>query len=409
MFLKGERNSRAIRRANENKAPTRYGVTRNKSRVSTGSDNSSNGTRESSATSNTGYRTSLEEITSQYINHDSSSRNMYSEPSLEATRTLSPMETVQDQFETAELSASTAEVPRRPLSPRSEMNTFRIENPVPSPPVRGPPGPMGRFFSQGGGLTDLEGQQVDELKRMFSLRSEALRLRSKLRTTRKELHVKQEAKDFADDAFMKFVREIRVRASRHTSLGSQLVTDPVLDQHYASMEAARNAYGPSEDEYNALEDVLDETEFELARAEGRLYNTRVHSDSVPEPTPPNTVQEVIQSPIWGLSSEVPRQYHPLQVTYLSRLGDLDLARERYHNMIQEQTNLVSIQESRLPLGIELHDNEKTFLEGFSEQKGALEAEIAEIEADVDRLREKCLAEGIDIAESSDESVDGDNI
>jgi hypothetical protein len=407
IFLKEDKDSKCKNRTNEKKPPARKGIKRNKSRESTGSDNSSNGTRHSSATSNTGYRTSMEEIAVQHMTRDLSLRDMYPESSFGTSRIPPDVQT--DQFETAELSASTAEVQRRPLSPRSEMNTFRIENPVPSPPARNPPGPLERFFSQGGGLPQLGSDRVDDMKRLLSLRSEALRLRSKVRTKRKELHLKQEAKDSADDAFMRYVREHRTRPSIIPVLDPRLVTDPILDQHYESMEAARGAYGPSEYEYNALEDVLDETEFELARTEGRLYHTRGHGALEEEHPSPNKLQRLSESPFLGLSSEIPREYHSLQVSYLSRLGDLDLARERYHSLNKEQEYLLSIQESRSRLGIELHDDEKTFLEGFSERKATLEGEIVEIEEDVKRWKEKCSTEGIDIGESTEGSEDGDSI
>jgi hypothetical protein len=128
-----------------------------------------------------------------------------------------------------------------------------------------------------------------------------------------------------------------------------------------------------------------------------MYNIPVSTSATGDchPPPPES--------LLGILSDAPREYHEFHINYLSKLGDLDLARERYQNMTQERDNLLLLQESRQTLGIELQNNEKEFLANFPSREAALLREIGEIEEDIEQWKEKCLAEGIEIDEESNGS------
>jgi hypothetical protein len=257
---------------------------------------------------------------------------------------------------------------------------------------------MDRFLDQDdefhGSREDPE--RLKEWSRLRSLRTNALRLRSQLRMKRAELHERQLAKSTADEAFIRYVREHRPVSSPSQN----------LDAYYTAMQTARDEYGPLEYDYNQFEDILDETEFEMAKIEGRLYNskisTAIETPSFDQPTQDSGIPAAPSS-FLGLSSDTQDEYHPLHVEYLSRLGDLDLAKERYHNMKHERQSLISERESRSRIGLELQGDLQVFLNELPAREAEVQGEIAEIELDVLRLRSECLAAEIDLKENNDGS------
>jgi hypothetical protein len=229
------------------------------------------------------------------------------------------------------------------------------------------------------------------------LRVTALRVRSQLRTKRIELREKQLAKNTADEAFIRYVREHR----------EVPLSERIFDAYYSAMQHARDDYGPLEDDYDELEDFLDQTEFEMARIEGRIHRDK--TDTTPQTPDLDSTQEEIgnaslSGPVsfLGLASES-EDYHPLHEEYLSRLGDLDLAREKFENMRRERESLLAEQESRSRLGLQLHENLKLFLEELPLREAEVKGEIAAMEVDIERLKTECLAAGIDIEESDEGS------
>lgn len=299
--------------------------------------------------------------------------------------------------------------PERPPSPRSQIRIFQAEKPrsLFSNQTR----PMERFLSHDDHLAGFENdpERVKvEGQRLRLLRTNALRLRAQLRIKRKELKEKDAAKSSADEAFIRHVRENR---SVQQLSNPQALPDGTADSYYVAMQIARDLYGPLEDEYTRIEDILDETEFEMAKIEIRLYGLEIVPPPGRESASISSLPQVAEllAPgsesglFLGLSTGHPEQYEPIHAEYLSRLGDLDLARERYQNMRQEHESLLVEQESRFRVGMELHPNLKTFLENLPAKEAALQGEITEIELDVEKLRYQCLQAGINLDELSDGS------
>ncbi|PMD67717.1 uncharacterized protein K444DRAFT_658678 [Hyaloscypha bicolor E] len=306
------------------------------------------------------------------------------------------------------LPPTTAE-PEPPPSPRSQIRSFQAEKPRTL--ISNQTGPMERFLSQDNHPAGFEkdpGRMKEEGQRLRLLRTNALRLRAQLKIKRKELKEKEATKSSADEAFIRHVRE-----SRSVQLFSNAQTSPdeTADSYYLAMQAARDVYGPLEDEYTRIEDILDETEFEMAKIEIRLYGQETvppprHESATLSPLP--QVADLLasvsaSSSFLGLSTGHLDQYKPIHAEYLSRLGDLDLARERLQNMTQEHESLLVEQESRSRVGMELHSNLRAFLENLPAREAALRGEITEIELDVERLKSQCLEAGINLDELSDGS------
>jgi hypothetical protein len=299
---------------------------------------------------------------------------------------------------------------QRPLSPSSQIRTFQAENPRNL--LSNYSGPMDRFLLQedhSAGLGEDNERTKEEGRRLRSLRTNALRLRAQLKIKRKELREKQAAKTSADEAFIRHVRENRslIRDSNGQTLAGE-----VPDAYYVAMQMARDEYGPLEDEYTLIEDILDETEFEMVKIEIRLYGPGLPPQEADESATISSLPHVghllttpgpASSSFLGLSTGYPDQYEPIHAEYLSRLGDLDLAKERYQNMTQEHESLLLEQESRARVGMELNANLKTFLAILPAREAALQGEMMEIEVDVERLRSQCLEAGIDLDEPSDGS------
>jgi len=302
----------------------------------------------------------------------------------------------------------TAEI-ERPASPRIRMRSFQAEATRTLFSTRS--GPMEKFLSQSDHLTGLEknpGRMRDEGQRLRLLRTNALRLRAQLKIKRKELKEKEAAKASADEIFIRHVRENRLISSLSNA---PTLPDETAEPYYVAMQTARDVYGPLEDEYTRIEDLLDETEFEIAKIEIQLYGL--------ETTPPPEHESASETSLpqgtdlfqpgselgsfLGLSAGHPDQYEPIHAEYLSRLGDLDLARERFQNMAQEHESLLAEQESRSRVGMELHPNLKAFLGELPAKEAALQEEITEIELDVERLRSQCLQAGINLDELSEGS------
>ncbi|KAH9204946.1 hypothetical protein DL95DRAFT_493963 [Leptodontidium sp. 2 PMI_412] len=389
-----------------------YEDSRYKHRQSAGSGQSSPGSHAYSTVSNTRSQPNLRINTmgsDPPLEFRQTLPSSFSHPDFTAGLGLLP-DPFNDKNELSHLSPSSFQNARSPspsiqlsppqAEPRHSLAAFPIQS-----------GPLDRYLAQDDDLNahgdDPEQTNVEWI-RLRSLRANALRLRSLLRIKRKHLRDKQSVKASSDAAFIGHVRELRF-VQAPSGLLSPTLND--LDSLYDTMQEARDAYGPLEYDYDRTEEMLDDTEFEMAMIEGRIYRDTVnilpgstvlvnqHSDTSP----------LAPSSFMGLSEEYQEEYDPLHAQYLSRLGDLDLAKERYHSSRQEHANLLATQESRAKVGLELHESLLITLTQLPKQETALEAEIAEIETDVERLRLECLVTGIELGEDEANSQSSDNM
>jgi hypothetical protein len=274
-------------------------------------------------------------------------------------------------------------------------------------------GPLDNFLDQWDDFVDFSHNPErieEEWRRLRSLRINVLRLRDQLRKKRDELRKSELNKSSSDDAFMKYIRQ-RHHTAVMELLPDKIFVDPTLESHFKTMQAVRDDYGSLEDDYKILEERLDDEEFELAKVEGRFYRNKIQSVAAASDsnlrgtefyTPPPTESFL------GFSTDSLQAAHPLYANYLSRLGDLDLAKERHQNMILEQEDLLRLRESKLVVGMDLDNDEKIFLENLPLRKAELQQEMEKIKKDVEQLKKKCLEAGIDISESvNDSDDDGD--
>ena len=381
-------------------------VIRRRSRGSTKSAMTSKSSRRSSLPSQASRSRLNTSDVIQTKNVHSKSKTLDSDSSLRSLQTPFRLESGRTTGELGHSPLTTSKMEaevHRSSSPRSSFPAF--ERHISTRHRATPSGPLDTFFEQKDDPATFPGdlQWIEEEQtRLQIARIDGLRQRTKLREKRKELQTKRATKCSADDAFMKYVRKGR---SDTLQLGSPLSdpsTDAILDTLYEAMQTARDEYGETEFAYNQLEDVVDQIDFDVAKIEGRLIDPGASDHPVPISTAGISLTSAPES-LLGISSETPEEYHQFHINYLDRLGDLDLAKEKYQNMTLERDSLLLQQRRRASLGVELHPDEFEFLAAFAALEAALLGEMNEIEVDIERWREKCLAEGIDIDEESTET------
>jgi len=338
-----------------------------------------------------------------------SERNVVRESSLTEPGTLSPQSrphsSIMDYEASPEPSYTypTNDIDRPP-SPRTQMSQYQTKSRKGSVPADARP--LNRYLAEIESFSDTSEDSTTvekEWERLRELRANVLRNRTQLRIKRRQVRVSQSDKDRADDTFMKYVRG-------HISPGT-VTSDPTtrqgigssLGEIFSALQETRDNYGPLADSYNILEDMVDEQEFEMAKLESRLYKTKL---TVSVETANNTTQDadfhLYPAPpdsLLGLSTEISDNYHPLHADYLSKLGDLDLTMEQYHQMMQEHENLISLQQFRHRLGMELDEEGVKSLSAFPVRESDSLRHIEKIEKEVEQARERCLVEGIELNES----------
>ncbi|TVY85291.1 hypothetical protein LSUE1_G001295 [Lachnellula suecica] len=212
------------------------------------------------------------------------------------------------------------------------------------------------------------------------LRVDIWSLRSRIHELRARLREKQTAKSAADDKLFQ-----RIRLQELLELSQK-------------PNNARDEYGPVEDDCNLLEDQLSAHEFRLARIEEDFYN-RPTEDPVQYP-------EDSSNPAFHLRSTSSRgseaslndleniDVHPKVSKFLSKLGDLDLLRERYGDFVDDKEALEEERDSRKRFQLPLDTEDQAWLDDSTKVEEELLEEIRIAETEVSILRKECLERGL---------------
>ena len=287
---------------------------------------------------------------------------------------------------------------RSPSSPRARLYALRTR-PRSSLTLEPPVTDSVELLLEQDDLSDLEDDPERaeiERKKLRKLRIRVLRKRADLRVKRVQLRRKEAIKVSADSEFMSFVQE---KIAKHLLLAQdpvQRTDDSIsrdLEQYFAAMQVARNEYGPLEDDYNQLADALDDLEFDLARAEGRVY----------KPISPDSRKSLSSVTASSLSTQ--EGYPPLLVSYFTRVGDLENAKEKYEEMMQEQETLQHTRKTKEMWGREFDPELILFLKQLPEKLTVMEAQIKVIETDIEQLRTQCEEQGIDVDITLDDDAE----
>ncbi|KAG9234460.1 hypothetical protein BJ875DRAFT_461418 [Amylocarpus encephaloides] len=311
-------------------------------------------------------------------------------------------------------SQSSSQPSSQPQSPRNHLRTLQEQqNRLSGSPHFEPlTDPIEVFLSQDD-CSDAGADPVrleKERRKLRGLRVSIFKQRAALRTKRMQLRRMESTKITADEEFMKFVRE---RMHKPTLLvqSPSAQTNSTLEDHFTALQTARNKYGPMEDEYSRSVEALDDLEFQLAQAEGRVYKGRTpRSDDLDDDLEVKDPSSENGSAL-SLSWTEQEDYHPLLLQYLGRLGDLDLAEERSEAIEYERKALLHDHH-----GEDVSDhNQALILKELLSTHTSTQIEITEIKLDIERLWVKCQEEDVEIPALDADSIpprlrtDGDDL
>jgi hypothetical protein len=236
-----------------------------------------------------------------------------------------------------------------------------------------------------------------EWERIDRSRKTVWALRSRLQQQRAILRSKQYAKSIADDKYMRHVR-LMESARISLTLGPAAGTrDSRLEELLQDCENTRAEYGPLEDDCNLLEDdcglldnQLGSQEFELTRLEEQFFKRWRQSSTVSAPETVNPQTPLDEESIDD-SSDEEQEFHPLVAEYLSKLGDVEILRERLEWHRDEKFALQSEKDTREKVDLRLASDDQSWLDESGEIEDGLLVELKEAELAALVLKEKCLA------------------
>jgi hypothetical protein len=226
------------------------------------------------------------------------------------------------------------------------------------------------------------------LERAKLLRAEIWGLRSRILEKRTFLREVEYAKSVADDKYMKF---IRTHDFPNLSLSDKLKAEQTLLKLFGECERLRNEYGPLEDDCNILETILNNGEYEMQKLEAALDKRwkqapRINQESEsPESSAPASNYS---------TSEFSQNFHPLVTKYLSKLGDVEIFRERVDWHRDEKLTLEEEKETKERVQLKLAEADQEWLDNYVEAELALLGQLKEAEREAERLRAQCFSLGL---------------
>ncbi len=286
------------------------------------------------------------------------------------------------------------------------MSKHEYLNPVQEHPASRPhlppgPGPGSTIQSELLGLDNAIGLTASppappplsydkEWAKIKHLRVEVWSKRSKIQEMRRLLRDKQLSKAAADDHYFQFVR-LRghgIHFGGYDTLDEQRTLETLLQ----ACESARNEYGPLEDDCNLLESRLSVQEFELDRLERKLYDRLLDPQSYSS----DHHNLAFDSPSSSSSSdnEGDQQLHPLVLDYQSKVGDVEIIRERLDELLEEKYNLEEERERRHRVNRELGEDELQWLENYFATEEILIDKFESTEREAEQLKQKCLTDNL---------------
>jgi hypothetical protein len=248
-------------------------------------------------------------------------------------------------------------------------------------------------------------------QRIRGLRELIWGMRLRLQQQRAILREKQYAKAVADDNYMKLVRLIQ--SVPFSELGDLKKDGKSLTQLFDVCEQTRAEYGPLEDDCNLLEDEIGSQELKLTNLEHEFTNrltsfsTRNQEDMISE-----LLSDV---PSLESNSDMEEEFHPLVAEYLSKMGDVDILRERHEGHLDEKAAMESERETRRNVDLDLSPDDQLWLDGADEMEKEILEELRQAVDEAEQLKQKCLSEGLvhengepkDFQTQEQEAFDGD--
>jgi len=235
-----------------------------------------------------------------------------------------------------------------------------------------------------------ENQLYTLLERIRRLREIIWALRSQVQEQRFILRSKQNAKAAADDKYIQLARLQQTRADKRGQFRSR--EGKTLQELLQDCENVRSEYGPLEDQCNALEDELGSQEFELTRLEKNFV--AICSLAIPPQSRSPSYDMVLEGVSEGSSAEEPQSFHPLVAEWLSKLGDVDIFRERHERHREEKAALEADKETRQLVNLLLAPEDEAWLQEWDKLEQEILSDLKVAQTEAEELRKKCLAAGL---------------
>lgn len=243
--------------------------------------------------------------------------------------------------------------------------------------------------------TNVLWQQIQKLRLTnWSLRSQIHESRLQLRDKRTATAISQ------DELFQLFQKQQLLGPDVDSGYDSGYIKSDIksIAQFMKKWQDARNDYGPLEDDCNLLEDQLSGLEFRLARMEDEYYRRLDPTSHLPTPGIPIYEETSVQSNdhVPGMSPEEfsDLEYHPQVANFLSKLGDLDLLREHFGELAEEQEFLAVEKASLAKVQRSLDARAQAILDNWNSTRENILSELSTLENEVDQLRQDCLSKGL---------------
>lgn len=233
-----------------------------------------------------------------------------------------------------------------------------------------------------------------EWAKIQALRMTIWSLRSTIHERRRALRLKQLARADAGDRYLQHIRARTAGGtqgvSHQVSGSSQAIIMDLkkMEELSHELQMASDEYGPLEDDCNDLEDTLSVQEFELQRLEKKFYDRQLHSYSLDTDEVP---RQASNSSAYS-GSEIGQEFHPLVTEYLSKVGDVEILKERLEYHEEEMFNLVEEKATKQKVHRDLAPEDQDFLDTFEAKKRELLDELAREQAEADILKRKCLSQ-----------------
>ena len=231
---------------------------------------------------------------------------------------------------------------------------------------------------------------VEILRKIRAIRTEVWGLRSNIAEKRNVLRDKQQERSIADDAFVKYIRAAGDAGLRKLSRKDKIEEQDTIRNLFEKCEELRNNYGPLEDDCNLLENDLNNREYEMQKLEATLEETW---NEVEPPSQQEAIYSFVRSPPASEHSEsvFSQNFHPLVSEYLSKLGDVEIFRERLDWHVDEKLTLEEEKERLGRVGKSLAEADQHWLDNYAEAEAGLKQQLQEAEEEAEKLRMQCYS------------------
>ncbi|KAI5458428.1 hypothetical protein BGZ63DRAFT_362596 [Mariannaea sp. PMI_226] len=237
-------------------------------------------------------------------------------------------------------------------------------------------------------------EEIEELwTKLKEKRAKLNGMKFEMAKRRKDLRDLRRRKDEADNAFMGVIRPLLVNQKGHLHTPANL-----LERRLGDMQSLRMDYHFLESEYEGLEVMLDEEEAELNSLETRFFSLLGAGRTRPKRLKSDTDSETerivhfrnMPLDLKGIAPTGPSEdHHPLYTELLSIVGDLEIAKEEYEELLlfKEQYDYdIAVNGAA---GKPEDEDAIEFMAEYPSRKQKLTTNIAELQEAVARLRKLC--------------------